>query len=142
MFEDVVRETAIAQVYAMKAQLNKTVEDKYLTAARNWALNPDSPYPAVPFITDVQLTGDNPVTFTLVPTDIPISTIKPEDFLPKYKTDDNAVGGPVGGPIPDQPGRFYLAANASAYIGQIARVGGSVYVCQANGPFSRFWQKI
>jgi hypothetical protein len=48
----------------------------------------------------------------------------------------------VGGPIPGKPGRFYVKSNATPWIGKLARVGGRAFVCNADTPFTRFWEEV
>lgn len=52
-------------------------------------------------------------SLNLVDAGYPVSTIKPESFLPTFPTDEGAIGGPVGGPIPGQTGKWYRASSST-----------------------------
>jgi hypothetical protein len=71
-----------------------------------------------------------------------VSTLDPKTLLPTHGTDENAIGGPVGGPIPGQPGRFYAASDATPYLGQVFRSKGKTYVFSAITPFNRAWEVL
>ena len=66
----------------------------------------------------------------------------PKSFIATYGTDKDAIGGPVGGPIPGQSGRFYAASDAAPYLGQVHRAKGKTYVFTAITPFNRAWEEI
>ena len=146
MFEEIIIATSKAQAASAAAQLNKLNEDVYIQACKNWAAEKtrlvDGPRPQVPFkfegIHDIVTNG-----FTLVPTPVPVSTVKPEDFrVTSFATDQGAVGGPVGKAL-EQPRLFAIMSNASPYAGQIyEHVDGRVFVCQQPTPFQKYWLQV
>lgn len=148
MLEEFVMQRAKEQMATMVSQINKELVDNYLNGARNWALNKqhggDGPPPVVPFNILAEFNeADN--SFKIVNTDVPVSTITPESFLPTYKTDDKAIGGPVGGPIDPikEPGKYYMASGAvDLYAGQVYSINGSVFVIQQPTPFQKYWLKV
>lgn len=146
MFEQFIREKAIAMATALTTKLNEDIKNEYLQAASNWAETKQKgeagPPPVAPnglqFVFNDATNG-----FELVDNGSKVSNIKPEDFLPTFQTNTNTVGGPVGGPIPDNPGRFYIAADAGpVYAGQIYNSPSGVFVLQQPTPFQKFWFKI
>lgn len=147
MFTDQVIETAKAQVGAFVNQLNTELRNNYLQAAMNWAdtkaHGEAGPPPVAPLGVDVIVSVDgDTVNFKLIAAAKPVSTIKPESFLPTYATDTNAVGGPVGGAIAGEAGKFYIASGASVYAGQVYIQNSNVYVVQQPTPFQKFWVKV
>jgi len=78
----------------------------------------------------------------IVGTETPVSDIKPESFFPKFATDTDAVGGPIGGPIPGALGTFYAAAGTNPQAGDDFRTGGFTYVYKRPTPFGGFWAKL
>jgi len=142
MFEAEVRATFAAQARAMADQFNQIKLDDYLGACRNWAIRANGPPPVVPlgFVAEVEF---EPVfVLRIVGTETPVSDIKPESFLPKFATDTDAVGGPVGGPIPGALGKFYAAAGTNPQAGEDYRTGGFTYVYKRPTPFGGFWAKL
>ena len=147
MFTDQIIEAAKAQVAVFVNQLNTELRNNYLQAAMNWAdtkkQGEAGPPPIAPLGVDVLISVDgDTVNFKLLPATKPVSNIKPESFLPTHATDTSAVGGPVGGPIANEPGRFYINSGANVYAGQVYTQGTSVYVVQQPTPFQKFWFKV
>lgn len=147
MFTDQIIASAKAQVASFVNQLNTELRNNYLQAAMNWAdtktQGEAGPPPVAPLGVDVIISVDgDTVNFKLIEAAKPVSNIKPESFLPTQGTDTNAVGGPVGGPIANEPGRFYINSGANVYAGQVYSQGGSVYVVQQPTPFQKFWFKV
>lgn len=147
MFTDQVIAAAKAQVAAFVNQLNTTLRNDYLQAAMNWAdtktQGESGPPPVAPLGIDVIISVDGDVVnFKLIEAAKPVSNIKPESFLPTHATDTAAVGGPVGGPITGEPGRFYINSGANVYAGQVYTQNGNVYVVQQPTPFQKFWLKV
>ena len=143
MFLDEVRATFLAQGHAVAKQVNTLHEKQFLEAAKNWALNgggPDEPKPAE--AVEAQFDFEGLWSMTLKPAGRPVSTVDPKSLLPVHGTDENAVGGPVGGPIPGQPGRFYAASNAAPWLGQTVTIDGKRYRYTAITPFNRAWEVL
>lgn len=142
MFDQEIRASFAAQGRAMAEQINKLAADSYVLACQNWALQPMAPKPSAPFSLAASVAFDPAFSLTLVPTQSPVSDIKPESFLPKYGTDVNAVGGPVGGPIPGSSDKFYAASGANPQAGDDYKTNGAVYVYKRPTPFGGFWVKV
>jgi len=147
MFTDQIIETAKAQVAVFVNQLNTELRNNYLQAAMNWADTKThgeaGPPPVAPLGADVIVSVDgDTVNFKLIQATKPVSTITPESFLPTFLTDNSAVGGPVGGPIKNEAGRFYIASGANVYAGQVYSQGTAIYVLQQPTPFQKFWLKV
>lgn len=143
MFVDEVKQSFMAQGAAMAAKMNQDAVERFLGACRNWAANgAKDGEPKPDLAVEAQFSFDPEWSLRIVPTDRPISSIDPKSFLQTYGTDKDAVGGPVGGPIPNQPGRYYAASNATPYVGQVYRGNGKTYVFTAITPFNRAWEEI
>lgn len=143
MFEEEVKATFAAHCRAMAAQINRLKVQNYIQACQNWALLPDAaPPPLVPYNVEAVIEFDPGFALTIKPTNTPVSDIKPESFLPKFATDADAIGGPVGGPIPGAPGKFYAASGTNPQPGDDYRAAGSVFVYKRPTPFGGFWVKL
>lgn len=142
MFEAEVRATFAAQARAMADQFNQIKVDGYLGACRNWAIRANGPPPVVPFNVRAEVEFEPAFVLRIVPTETPVSDIKPESFLPKYATDTDAVGGPVGGPIPGAVGKFYAASGANPQAGDDYKAGDATYVYKRPTPFGGFWVRL
>lgn len=143
MVLDEVKASFIACGHAMANHLNTENEKQFLEAAKNWALNgggENQPRPAEAI--EAQFDFDGLWKMTLEPAGRPVSTLDPKTLLPTHGTDENAIGGPVGGPIPGQPGRFYAASNATPWLGQIVIIDGKRYLYTAITPFNRAWEVL
>ncbi len=146
MFEDFIRARAIEQATVLTQNINRELTKAYLIACANWAENQTpraaSAPPVVPMIQKFIL-DDVKLSFEIVPTDQPVSNVKPEDLLPKFPTDADGVGGPVGGPIPGQPDKFYMKSDANVWAGFAYKASnGSIYVVQQPTPFQKYFLKI
>ena len=133
----------MAQGVAIADKMNQDAAARFLGACRNWAANggrDGEPKPDV--AVEAQFSFEPQWSLMLVPTDHPVSTIDPKTFLLTHGTDQDAIGGPVGGPIPDQPGRYYAASDATPYLGQVYRSKGKTFVFSAISPFNRAWEEI
>lgn len=143
MFDNEVKQAFIAQGHAIAAQVNKAAADAYEGACRNWAANGGSgAAPVATLAVEPVFDFDGHWGLQLRPTTRPVSSLTPQSFLPAFGTDAGAIGGPVGGPIPNQPGRFYAASNHTPYVGQIHRQGGTTYEYKAITPFNRAWEVV
>lgn len=143
MFFEEVKQTFIAQGMAIAAKLNQDAAERFLGACRNWAANggrDGEPKPDLAMEAEFSFEGN--WEMRIVATDRFVSTIDPKSFLQTFGTDKDAIGGPVGGPIPGQPGRFYAASDATPYLGQVHRAKGKTYVFTAITPFNRAWEEI
>jgi len=145
MFFEEVKTAFIAQGHAMAAHLNQTAAEQYLGACRNWAAHHGQgpkPKPALALETVFDFSEQLRWTMELKRTDKPVSDVLPSSFLPKAPTDINAIGYPVGGPIPNQPGRWYDFSTAGSSVGQTATVNGTKYEYQGITPFNRAWVEV
>lgn len=143
MFSDEVRASFIAQGQQIAAHINQTAAEQYLGACRNWAANHGqgaAPKPALAVEAVFDFSGN--WSMRLQPTAYAVSDVEPSSFLPKAPTDVNAIGFPVGGPIPNQPGRFYDFSTAGSSVGQKATVNGTKYEFQGITPFNRAWVEV
>jgi hypothetical protein len=139
MFDEEIKATFAAQGRAMAAQINTLAAQNYIQACQNWALLAQGPPPVAPFSVSAKVSFVPSFALHLLPTTDPVSDIKPESFLPKFATDTDAIGGPVGGPIPGAPGKFYAAAGTLPQPGDDYRTGGAVYVYKRPTPFGGYW---
>jgi hypothetical protein len=143
MFFEEVKQSFVAQGHAIAAKLNQDAVERFLGACRNWAANGGKDgEPKPDLAVEAQFSFDPEWSMRIAPTDRPVSSIDPRSFLQTYGTDKDAIGGPVGGPIPGQPGRFYAASDATPYLGQVHRSKGKTYVFTAITPFNRAWEEI
>lgn len=143
MFFEEVKQTFIAQGMAIAAKLNQDAVERFLGACRNWAANggkDGEPKPDLAMEAEFSFEGN--WEMRIVATDRFVSTIDPKSFLQTFGTDRDAIGGPVGGPIPNQPGRFYAASDSTPYLGQVYRAKGKTYVFSAITPFNRAWEEV
>jgi hypothetical protein len=143
MFLEQVKASFIANGIQIANQINQENEGEYLRQIQNWVKGggkDGEPKPDV--AVEAQFNFDGNFELKIVPTDRPVSLVNPKDFLPKYGTDESAVGGEVGGPIPGQPKRFYAAANASPWLGKMVRIGDRRFIFTATTPFNRFWEEV
>lgn len=143
MFIQEIKASMIAQGNTIAQQFNAEAERTYLQACQDWARNGGQggePKPGL--AVEPVFNFDGVFEFKLAATTRPVSNIDPKTFLPKFGTDEDAVGGEVGGPIPGKPGRFYVASGATPWIGKLARVGDRAFVCAADTPFTRFWEEV
>jgi len=143
MFFEEVKQTFIAQGMAIAAKLNQDAAERFLGACKNWAANGGRDgEPKPDLAVEAQFIFEPEWSMRIAPTDRPVSTLAPKSFLQTFGTDKDAIGGPVGGPIPDQPGRYYAASDATPYLGQVHRAKGKTYVFTAITPFNRAWEEI
>jgi len=143
MFSDEVKASFIAQGRGMAAHINQTAAEQYLVACRNWAANHGKgpePKPALAVEAIFDFTAN--WSMRLKPTHYAVSDLLPSTLLPKAPTDVNAIGYPVGGPIPGQPGRWYDWSTAGSSVGQKATVNGKQYEYQGITPFNRAWVEV
>jgi hypothetical protein len=145
---DSIKADFVANGNAMAARLNASAVEDYNRAAANWAGNyaqtgAPGHRPVVPnaVIATFDFTGSWFMQIRETATPLPVMDI--DSLAPAFATDVNAIGGPVGGPITDQPGRYYQASGDSSPIGSVYRdKNGRSYVKQADSPFNRFWLAI
>jgi hypothetical protein len=142
MFDAEIKATFAAQARLMAAQINTLASQNYIQACQNWALLALGPPPVAPLAVASEVAFEPEFSLKLNATPDPVSDIKPESFLPKYTTDTDAVGGPVGGPIPGAPGKFYAVATTNPQPGDDYRTGGSVYVYKKPTPFGGYWVSL
>ena len=143
MFFEQVKQSFIAQGHAIAAEINQDAVEQFLGACRNWAANGgEDGEPKPDMAVEAQFVFEPEWSMRLVPTDRPVSSIEPKSFLQTFGTDKDAIGGPVGGPIPGQPGRYYAASDSTPYLGQVYRTKGKTFAFTAITPFNRGWEEI
>lgn len=148
MFLEEVKQSFIAQAKAIAEKRNDIAAEEYLGACRNWAarrqqgVDAAGPEPQAGPSVEAVVDFDGNWSIEFRPTGKPVSDIPPSNFLPTYKTDENAIGFPVGGPIPDQPGRYYDFSTAASSVGRKAIINGKKYVYSAITPFNRAWVEV
>ncbi len=143
MFLEEVKKSFVAQGLAMADQRNQAAAAEYLDACRNWAaqaVRGAEPKPTLAVKAVFDFSGFWGIEF--ISTGKPVSDVAPSSFLPKFATDKNAIGYPVGGPIPNQQGRYYDFSSAASTVGQRAVVNGKTYEYQGFTPFDRAWVEI
>lgn len=126
MWEEEIYAALVASAKVMENTRNRLLADVFIQAAKNWALRADGPPPVAP--RKQSITADR-TTMDLIVTTLaePVSTLDPQSLVATYGTDTGAVGGRVGGPIPDLPGRFYLTSSAKATHGDTEQVGARTF---------------
>lgn len=148
MFLEEVKQSFIAQAKAMAEKRNEIAVEEYLGACRNWAARTQQgvgaagPEPQAGPAIEAVVNFDGNWSIEFRPTGYPVSGIPPSNFLPKHKTDENAIGFPVGGPIPDQPGRYYDFSTAASWVGRKATINGKKYEFQGITAFNRAWVEV
>ncbi len=143
MFLDHIKASFIAQGNDIAQRINAEAERAYLAACQDWGRNGgNGGVPKPDFAVEPVFDFEGVFRLDIVPTERPVSNVPASTFLPKYGTDTSAVGGEVGGPIQNQPGRFYSASHAAPWVGKLARVGSRTFVFTAATPFNRFWEEV
>lgn len=149
MFIEQVKKDWIANCHAVAAHKNESAAEEYIGACRNWAARRQQgveaagpePIPAIAVEPVIDLEGLWSVEFK--PTGKPVSDIPPTKFLPTFKTDENAIGFPIGGPIlnehGDPTGRYYDFSSAASSVGRKVTINGKKYKFDGLTPFNRFW---
>jgi len=157
MFEEINRRTASDQATWLEQHTNTQLELFYETALEAYVRNavvlkaqrqPVPPPPAPPFKLFYILAPEPDNTLMVYVSTELVSDKTVADFMPKYNTDVDAVGGPVGGPIPQQPGHFYQSSDDRTSVGtvysQLAGLHGGKYVKVQEGfaGLTVYWAKI
>ena len=143
MFESEVWQSFVEQGLGMAEMTNQSSLDRFRQACLNWVANGGrTPKPAPDFKVESVFNPGSSEPFKLVVTDIPVSTLDPSTMLPTHGTDVDAVGGPVGGPIPAYPGRFYLNSGSHPNLGEMVKVNNRTFVCTSRSPFTRYWIEV
>lgn len=142
MFDNEVRATFAAQARAMADQINSLAAAIYIQACQNWAIRALTPPPIAEMSVVASVEFEPQFVARYTPTQTPVSPIKPESFLPTYPTDANAIGGPIGGPIPASENRFYAASGFNPQPGDDFKVNGATYVFKKPTPFGGFWVRL
>lgn len=143
MFENEVWQSFVAQGLAMAEKINESSLARFKQACINWvANNGRTPKPVPDFKVESVFNAESHEPFKLVVTNTPVSNLDPASMLPAYGTDTNAVGGPVGGPIPNQSGRYYVNSNFHPQLGDEVEVGNRAFVCMSHSPFTKYWIEV
>lgn len=136
-----------AQAERIATEQNDRRRTEFLGAAENWAKNypydKSLPKPIAPAAVRAIVGFGEPWTFDLEDMDVAVSTLDPASLIPPYGTDKNAVGGKVGGPIPNAPGLFYIASDATTYAGEpYTAPDGKKYLAVHENPWKRYWVRL
>lgn len=141
--ENDMRASFAAQGREMADQWNRLAAADYLRSCQDWAIRGIGPAPVAPFATEAVIEFEPGFFLRLRPTDRLVSDVKPESFLPVYGTDTDAIGGPIGGPIPGAPGKFYAISSANPQAGDTYLAPGDrKFVYKRPTPFGGFWEAI
>ncbi len=144
---DTIKQLWIEQNHRMAAQINSINADDFIQAAKNWATQMSTqgkatmPKPVAPHAVQAVMVFEPGWSCTFPETEMLVSTADPSSFLPAFPTDTNAIGGPVGGPIPDQTGKFYMASNDDRKLWYYSKGGRNFARVQVT-PFQMFWVEI
>lgn len=132
MFDDLIRASFAAQGKAMAEHANEAAAGDYVLACQNWAANRGAgAKPEASLAIEAVIAFEPEFSLTFRDTGVPVSSVKPESFLPVYATDKDALGGRVGGPILGQPGKFYLQSGSRAMHGETETVGANQFEFRA-----------
>lgn len=143
-----VRQSWIRQQGQMAAQINAVNLSEYEGACAAWVANyglpgKARPKPVSPNAVEAVLSFDPVWTAKFEDTGRPLSTLDPASALPVYGTDVDAVGGPVGGPIPGRPGCYYQSSTDNLGLGQVwVSPTGREFAKIANGLMGRLWMEL
>lgn len=125
---------------------NALAASAFLGKAQQWALQQKvdlGPPPVAPFRKLFTLDEE---TFQIVEsfsTTERVSDVDPKMFLPKYGTNVDAIGGPVGGPIKGAPGKFHIAAGAFPNSGdKYTAADGRQFVHVRSNQLVGYWEEI
>jgi hypothetical protein len=143
---------AVRNGQEVEAQANREILKKFLDELKDWVTNSPKaagvgkdwgPEPVAPYGIKVKVYPDNRFEVLIGEK---VTTITAKDITPVPPTNINAVGGPVGGPIPDSPGqpsnRFYNIGGSKYVPGdRYETTDGSIYICIAN-LFYTCWLKV
>ena len=126
MFEEENYAALVVAAKKLEDGRNRLLADVFIQAAKNWAIRADGPPPVAP--RKQSITADR-TTMDLIVTTLaePVSSLDPQSLVATPGTDAGAVGGRVGGPIPDLSGRFYLVSHARAMHGDTEQVGARTF---------------
>lgn len=131
MFENEVKISFQANAKSMEDKANGDILAQYIRDCQGWAGGNGLAKPVAPNAIKIKVEFEPKFSLEVIDLGKPISNIKPESFLPTFVTDQQAIGGRIGGPILNQPGRFYLASNAKAMHGDEETINGVKYVFAA-----------
>ena len=158
MFEELIKQQADRVAAEMEAAVNAAAVVNYFARCEDWVRNegtrrafrlPPDPIPLPPFKVRVERADDAPNGIKVTVTSDLLTTKTVADFMPKYGTDTDAVGGPVGGPKLDaagrETGRFHQHSDDRTTIGtvyvQITGPRAGSYV-KAGNMFDVFWLRL
>ena len=159
MFEELIREQMIRVAAEMEHRANTALLAAYERSCEDWVRNegilralylPLPPVPLPPHKLRVELNNapDNGIKVGVTSELLTSKTVA--DWMPRFGTDLNAVGGPLGGPMLDvtgrETGRFHQASDDRASIGtlhvQTSGPRAGQYVKAGTNPFNVFWVKL
>jgi hypothetical protein len=144
---DRIKQLWIEQNHRIAAQINSLSLGNFLQAARNWATQVGTqgkatmPKPVAPSAVEAAMEFEPNWSCSFPETGVPVSTVDPSSLLPTFPTDTNAIGGPIGGPIPDQPGKFYMASTDDRKLWYYSKGGRNFARVQVT-PFQMYWYEL
>lgn len=141
--QESIRASMVAEMRRMADQMNKVATATYLGACQNWAANYGrGDKPVVPKAIEAVVSWDPSIVVQFLATESPVSTARPEDFLPMNPHLRKAVGGPVGGPIPETTNRYYLVDGFYPSANDRVEVDNRVFQFVRPYHFGGHWEEI
>lgn len=146
MFDDIVRATFASSAEALASHLNAEFVKSYIQACKNWAENygrgGSEPEPVAPLALKAEVSFEGYFSLKMIESSVPVSTLKPRDFLPAVYNQDGAVGGKIGRKIVGTVNKFYEAVGSYAVPGEVLVVNGASYIYKRPTPFGGWWEAI
>lgn len=148
------RRTFLSMGQQMADQINRENAADFVRSAENRAVNwsrVQQPALVAPRAVEPKFSFEGNWSIELVETDRPVTTFDPDSILPRYRTDEGAVGGPVGGPVRDEagaviPGQFQQSSQDTQSAGTVWQTpdGRRRFVKVATGfaGLRRYWQEL
>ncbi len=135
MYEEENYAALVLSAKAATEQRNRLAADTFEQAAQNWARNVQqtgqrTPPPVAPNATELRAVRET-MDYEMETLPVKVSDLNPESLLPKFATDINAIGGRIGGPIPNTTGIYYAASGAACSPGDAEIHNGITYEFRA-----------
>lgn len=135
-FGDLANEEAAGR---FEKDLRGWLHDTQIKQAAGLATNP---MPVAPLKIEYYLDPAPSTNVRVRTLPVPVSNLTLADIMPRYGTDANAVGNGIGGPIPGEPNKFYMASDDKRAVGLPVVVGGSTYIKVQENPFKSYYLKV
>lgn len=155
-FEGFTRETAELQAKYFSDLYNEQTALVYESALRQWLIDtqikqaaglPILPMPTAGRKVEYYLDPIPSTTVRMRYLDELVSKLTLADIIPKYGTDIDMVGNGIGGPIPNEPNKFYMASDDKRFVGAppVVITSGKwsgTYVKVQENPFKTYYLKV